>query len=73
MRNHFLRPVLALFSSVALAQPAAIQTVPGMPPVSNSANLYSETAAGKLSASVTNALPRVYVPNRQSNDVYVID
>ena len=50
-----------------------IQTVPGMPPVSNSTNLYSDTAAGKLSASVTNALARIYVPNRQSNDVYVID
>ena len=73
MRNHFLSLILALSSSIVLAQPAAIQTVPGMPPVSNAANLYSETAAGKVSASVTNALTRVYVPNRQSNDVYVID
>jgi YVTN family beta-propeller protein len=53
--------------------PHAVQTVPGMPPVVDPNNLYSETAAGKLSPAVANALPRVYVPNRQSNDVYVID
>jgi YVTN family beta-propeller protein len=51
----------------------AIETVPGMPPVINPSNLYSETAAGKLGAPVARALERVYVPNRQSNDVYVID
>ena len=51
----------------------AIKTVPGMPPVIDSNNLYSETQAGKLSAVVSGALPRVYVPNRQSNNVTVID
>jgi YVTN family beta-propeller protein len=51
----------------------AIQTVPGMPPVVDPNNLYSETAAGRLSAAVAGALPRVYVPNRRSGDVYVID
>jgi YVTN family beta-propeller protein len=44
-----------------------------MPPVVDPTNLYSETRDGKLSSAVTGALPRVYVPNRQSNDVYVID
>lgn len=68
--------ILASCSSIAGAQQtlgAAIQTVPGMPPVVNAGNLYSETAPGKLSPAVANALPRIYVPNRQSNDVYVID
>jgi len=51
----------------------AIATVPGMPPVPDPANLYSEAAAGKLSAAVAADLARVYVPNLQSNDVYVID
>jgi len=37
------------------------------------ANLYSETAAGMFSPAVAGALPRVYVPNVKSNDVYVID
>ncbi|MFT3812197.1 MAG: YncE family protein [Acidovorax sp.] len=55
----------------ALAQPAA--TVPGIPPVVNPANLYSEAGAGRMSPAVSGALPRVYVPNLRSNDVYVID
>jgi YVTN family beta-propeller protein len=53
--------------------PRAVQTVPGMPPVLNASNLYSETAAEKFSPAVAGALPRVYVPNRNSNDVHVID
>jgi YVTN family beta-propeller protein len=55
------------------AAPAAIQTVPGMPPVLNPSNLYSATGANMLSPAVAGALSRVYVPNLQSNDVYVID
>ena len=51
----------------------AVETIPAMPPVIDPNNLYSETQAGKLSPSVKGALPRVYVPNRQSNDVTVID
>ena len=54
-------------------KPAAVRTVPGMPPVVDPANLYSETAAGKLRPDVALALPRVYVPNRRTNDVSVID
>src|SRR5260370_16468684 len=44
-----------------------------MPPVVDAANLYSETRPDKLSPAVAQALPRVYVPNLKSNDVYVID
>jgi YVTN family beta-propeller protein len=51
----------------------AIQTVPGMPAVVNPNNLYSETAPDKLSPVVAKHLSRVYVPNRASNDVWVID
>ena len=54
-------------------KPGAIRTVPGMPPVVDPANLYSETAAGKVRPDVAQALPRVYVPNRRSHDVWVID
>jgi YVTN family beta-propeller protein len=60
--------------ALGVAGPAlAIDTVPGMPPVVDPANLYSETRAGALSAAVASALPRVYVPNRTSNDVWVYD
>ena len=45
----------------------------GMPPVIDPNNLYSETRPNKLSPAVANHLPRVYVPNRSSNDVWVID
>jgi YVTN family beta-propeller protein len=47
--------------------------LPGMPPVIDAKNLYSETRADKLSPAVAGAPPRVYVPNVKSNDVYVID
>ena len=57
----------------AAAPSSVIATVPGMPRVVDPANLYSETTSGHLSPSVRNALPRVYVPNVTSDDVYVID
>jgi YVTN family beta-propeller protein len=53
-------------------RPAIVQ-LPGMPPVVDLTNLYSEIAADRLSPAVTGALPRVYVPNVLSGDVYVID
>ena len=56
------------------APPApAVATIPGMPPVPDPANLYSETAAEKMSPAVAGDPRRVYVPNLQSSDVYVID
>jgi YVTN family beta-propeller protein len=61
------------FIVVTTGAVSAIETVPGMPSVTDSANLYSETTADKLSPAVAKALPRVYVPNLQSNDVSVID
>ena len=66
--NFWRAPAIA-----ADAAPRAIQTVPGMPPVIDPNNLYSETRADKLSAAVAKHLSRVYVPNRSSNDVWVID
>jgi len=73
--------VLALAAAAfwAAAQPAgttpsaAIITVPGMAPVPDPKNLYSETGAGRLSPATTGALERVYVPNHSANTVSVID
>lgn len=50
-----------------------INTVPGMPPVIDPSNLYSEARANHFSPAVAGALSRVYVPNLRSDDVYVID
>ena len=73
-----LMPCVLVWAQTPAAPPKsagtpAIATVPGMPPDIDAANLYSETAAGRLSAVVAADLPRVYVPHVQSNDVYVID
>src|SRR5438094_6237145 len=52
---------------------AGIETVPGMPPVTDPTNLYSETTAAKLSPALANVPARVYVPNVKSDEVHVID
>jgi len=67
---------LTLFggASRAVSQAAGrVESIPGMPPVTNPTNLYSETTADKLSPAVANVPPRVYVPNVKSHEVYVID
>ncbi len=70
----WIASIVGLWAGVAAAQGARpVETVPGMPPVPDPTNLYSETRSDKLSPAVANALPRIYVPNRQGNDVTVID
>ena len=67
---------LTLFggASRAVSQAAGrVESIPGMPPVTNPTNLYSETTADKLSPALANVPPRVYVPNVKSHEVYVID
>ncbi|WP_423396240.1 hypothetical protein [Burkholderia sp. LMG 21824] len=64
---------LAGFGAHGAIAASAIAVVPGMPPVIHPDNLYSEAQAGHMSAAVAGALPRIYVPNLRSNDVYVID
>ena len=80
----FALPLAFTLSTICVAQtpakapaeapiPSAISTVPGMLPVPDPANLYSETTAAKMNPALANDLPRVYVPHIQSNDIYVID
>ncbi len=66
---------LALLACLACAAPLAhaLDLAPGVPPVPDPKNLYSETTPDKMSAAVKSALPRIYVPHVQSDDVYVID
>src|SRR5450432_4105839 len=65
--------LLAAFGFILCEARAQIQTVPGMPPVPDPNNLYSETGPDKVSPSIAGHLERVYVPHVLSNDVYVID
>ena len=51
----------------------AVSVVPGMPPVPDAKNLYSETTSDKISKATAGALERIYVPNRGENTVSVID
>jgi YVTN family beta-propeller protein len=60
-------------SAPGAAPVAVVNTVPGMPPVPDPSNLYSETAAGKISPALRGDLERIYVPNLRSDDVYVVD
>lgn len=77
--NLILVLAIAHAPSVRAAEPVVsttlrtVQTIPGMPPVIDPNNLYSETRSDKLSPAVAKHLSRVYVPNRSSNDVWVID
>ncbi len=56
-----------------LTQQAKKDALPGMPPVVNAANIYSETTSDKLSPLVKDLPERIYVPNAGSNSVTVID
>jgi YVTN family beta-propeller protein len=74
VKLRWIASIVGVWAGVAAAQGARpVETVPGMPPVPDPANLYSETRADKMSPAVAGALPRIYVPNRQGNDVTVID
>jgi YVTN family beta-propeller protein len=70
-RTAFVGP--ALLRKVRAVAGDPVQTVPGMPTVPDPNNLYSETSAGELSPTVAGDLLRIYVPNRRSNNVSVID
>jgi YVTN family beta-propeller protein len=72
-QQRFRGALAAALGFLAFEATAQVQTVPGMPPVVDPSNVYSEATAGKLSAAVAGHKELVYVPHVQSNDVYVID
>jgi len=59
-------------SMLALVAAQAAPPAPSAPPAAT-ANVYSTSAADKLSAVVAGDLERIYVPNLRSGDVFVID
>ena len=84
MKNNFFAIVIALAIPVATgvvlaavdtnATPkVSITTAPGMPPVLDSNNVYSETKTNQYLPEVKDDLVRIYVPNLRSNSVSVID
>ncbi len=83
MRSHFFHQLHRLTLIVVIAMAGVtvrvaaadtrISTVPGMPPVVNPNNLYSQAGPDMFSPAVAGALARVYVPNLRSDSVYVID
>ncbi len=52
---------------------ATANPLPGMPPVVDPQNLYSEIGPDRISPAIQSDPARIYVPNLRSNDVYVID
>jgi YVTN family beta-propeller protein len=60
-------------SNATVGQGGGVNTVAGMPHVTDSNNLYSETRADQFKLEVKDDLERIYVPNLRSNDVSVID
>ena len=86
MNAHFRRAA-PLFATLPLAAvgpathaadasasaPHAVATLPGMPPVVDANNLYSETTSEHVSPALKDDLVRVYVPNLRGNSVSVID
>ena len=71
-RAAFLIP-FAIWLPVRLAGIDELRTLPGMPPVANVQNIYSETRAGNFSPAVKGFPDLVYVPNSGSDTVDVID
>ena len=67
------QPANPAASAAPTLKARTVVTVPGMPPVPDASNLYSEVGANRLSPAVAGALERVYVPNRSANTVSVID
>ncbi|MEO7851483.1 MAG: hypothetical protein ABIR94_04390 [Rubrivivax sp.] len=68
-----LKHATAQDSARSAAAPAVLPPLPGVAPVPDANNLYSGTAAGKMSPAVAGALERIYVPNHMAHTVSVID
>ena len=60
-------------STTAAPTTSAVNGLPGMPPVTDSSNVYAAAGAGMLSSAAAAAKPLVYVPHTGSGEVRVID
>src|SRR5215467_3831053 len=72
----FFKAPLALLLACLIATGATISKdglLPGMPPILDPHDIYAADHANNLSPVVKDFLPRIYVPNTESNTVSVID
>lgn len=53
--------------------PQPVNSLPGMPPVLDVANIYAGAGQGKLSPAVANHRELIYVPHTVTDEVWVID
>jgi len=62
-------------ASVTMLRPGRLRVVAAadVPPLLDGANVYAADAPGDLTGAARRALPRIYVPNSQSDTVDVID
>jgi len=60
-------------SKSASETPRKLDLLPGMPPVPDPKNIYSETAPGKISPVAQGHRELIYVPNARGNSVSIID
>jgi YVTN family beta-propeller protein len=72
-RTGFTGALAAALGLLAFEAAAQVDPVPGMPPVPDPKNIYSEIGTAKVSPELAGHRELVYVPHVQSNDVYVID
>src|SRR5437016_2452129 len=64
---------VAVLVALRFPQRYAARPLPGMPPVVDRSNIYSEAGKNLFNRAVAGAPARIYVPNIRSGDVYVID
>jgi YVTN family beta-propeller protein len=72
-RDLMKKYTLVLLCSSCFPACQAAPPLPGMPPVLNPSDIYSETKPGNFSPAVKGFPDRIYVPNSDSNSVDVID
>ena len=73
LMNTRFRAVAVVAVLAAAAAQAAAPAPAASAPAAEARNVYSTSAADKLSAAVAGDLERVYVPNLRGGDVFVID
>src|SRR5438093_5162218 len=73
MRRALLALVVSVFASPVVTLGGGEASLPGMPPVLDSHDVYAGARPGEMSPAVRGAVSRVYVPNSRKASVDVID